>query len=202
MRLRPRLRLLVLVWLHANLYISTLCLSGEALSILACRFILDIAPMPVLCHDTGMDGNDKNPDLPVSEKSGRVRSGKARMDGLTPEQRKELARWAAEKRWGPRAEKPQSNEFIEKPSSSEILIYQSDDQKTRIDVQLEDGTVWLSQLQMADLFQRDKSVISRHIQSVYDEGELFPQGTVAKRATVQTEGAVRYVGMWTCTIST
>jgi hypothetical protein len=48
--------------------------------------------------------------------------------------------------------------------------------------------VWLSLNQMADLFQRDKSVISRHIKNVFEEGELEAAGTVAKSATVQTEG--------------
>ena len=52
----------------------------------------------------------------------------------------------------------------------------------------ENETVWLSIDQMAELFQRDKSTISRHIKNVYDEGELIRQGTVAKFATVQKEG--------------
>lgn len=51
-----------------------------------------------------------------------------------------------------------------------------------------DETVWLSLNQMADLFQRDKSVISRYIQNVFDEGELGSEGTVTKYATVQQEG--------------
>jgi hypothetical protein len=71
---------------------------------------------------------------------------------------------------------------------SELLIYTSPDGKTRIDVQLDGETVWLSQAQLAKLFQRDKSVISRHIQNVFDEGELSREGTVAKNATVQREG--------------
>ncbi|MEK7409995.1 MAG: virulence RhuM family protein [Actinomycetota bacterium] len=50
-------------------------------------------------------------------------------------------------------------------------------------------TVWLSLGQMSTLFQRDKSVISRHIKNIYEEGELHPEGTVAKFATVQTEGS-------------
>lgn len=50
-------------------------------------------------------------------------------------------------------------------------------------------TVWLSLGQISTLFQRDKSVISRHIKNIYEEGELHPEGTVAKFATVQTEGS-------------
>lgn len=52
-------------------------------------------------------------------------------------------------------------------------------------------TVWLTQLQMAELFQRDKSVISRHISNVFEEGELPVEATVAKFATVQNEGGRR-----------
>ena len=56
--------------------------------------------------------------------------------------------------------------------NSEILFYQTEDGKTKIDVRLENETVWLTQAQMADLFQRDVSAISRHIKNVFDEGEL------------------------------
>ena len=71
---------------------------------------------------------------------------------------------------------------------SDILIYQTEDGHTRIDVRLQDETVWLSLNQMAELFQRDKSVISRHIRNIYKEGELQSGSTVAKFATVQSEG--------------
>lgn len=70
----------------------------------------------------------------------------------------------------------------------EILLFQTEDGQTRIDVRLVNETVWLSAGQIADLFQRDKSTISRHIQNVFDEGELKPGSTVAKFATVQLEG--------------
>jgi hypothetical protein len=55
-------------------------------------------------------------------------------------------------------------------------------------MQLMGETVWLSLNQLADLFQRDKSVISRHIKNVFEKGELSPEATVAQSATVQTEG--------------
>ena len=71
---------------------------------------------------------------------------------------------------------------------SQFLLYQAEDGKLKIDVRFEGETVWLSLNQLASLFQRDKSVISRHIKNVFDEGELSAQGTVAKFATVQTEG--------------
>ena len=75
------------------------------------------------------------------------------------------------------------------PPGSQFLVYQTEDGKLKIDVRFEVETVWLSLNQLAALFQRDKSVISRHIKNVFDEGELRPEGTVAKSATVQTEGS-------------
>ncbi|MEG2081578.1 MAG: cell filamentation protein Fic, partial [Oscillospiraceae bacterium] len=54
----------------------------------------------------------------------------------------------------------------------EIIIYQTVDGLTKIDVNMQDETVWLTQEQMADLFQRDRSVISKHIKNVFEDGEL------------------------------
>ena len=71
---------------------------------------------------------------------------------------------------------------------SEIIFYQTEDGRTRVEVQFKGETAWLSLNQMAELFQRDKSVISKHIKNAFDEGELRPEATVAKFATVQTEG--------------
>lgn len=71
---------------------------------------------------------------------------------------------------------------------SDILIYQSEDGQTRIEVRLQDETVWLSLNQMAGLFQRDKSVISRHIRNIFEEGELGPAAVVAKFATTAADG--------------
>ena len=71
---------------------------------------------------------------------------------------------------------------------SEMIIYQTQDGLTKIDVAFDDDTVWLSLDQMAQLFQRDKSVISRHIKNIYTEGELNREGTVAKNATTAADG--------------
>ena len=71
---------------------------------------------------------------------------------------------------------------------SDILIYQSEDGQTRIEVRLQDETVWLSLNQMAGLFQRDKSVISRHIRNIFEEGELGLAAVVAKFATTAADG--------------
>ncbi len=70
----------------------------------------------------------------------------------------------------------------------EILFFQTEDGRTRLEVRLQAETVWLSLNQLAELFQRDKSVVSKHIKNTFDEGELCPEATVAKFATVQTEG--------------
>jgi hypothetical protein len=67
-------------------------------------------------------------------------------------------------------------------------MYRSEDGTIKIDVRMEDETVWLSLNQMAELFQRDKSVISRHIKNVFTEGELEETATIANYATVQNEG--------------
>ena len=69
-----------------------------------------------------------------------------------------------------------------------IVLYQTADGITKIEVTLQNDTVWLSLDQMAELFQRNKSTISRHIKSIYDCGELNADSTVAFFATVQNEG--------------
>ncbi len=71
---------------------------------------------------------------------------------------------------------------------SDIIMYQTEDGLTKIDVQLENETVWLSLDQMADLFQRDKSTISRHIRNVFEEGELARDSVVANFATTASDG--------------
>ena len=73
-------------------------------------------------------------------------------------------------------------------NKGELIIYQTEDGLTKIDVHMDNETVWLSLDQMAELFQRDKSTISRHIKNVFQEGELTEEATVANFATVQSEG--------------
>jgi len=72
--------------------------------------------------------------------------------------------------------------------NSNILIYQTEDGLTKIETTFDNDSVWLSLDQMAELFQRNKSTISRHIKNVFYEHELNPEATVAKFATVQNEG--------------
>ncbi len=69
-----------------------------------------------------------------------------------------------------------------------VAIYQSADGQASLEVRLEQESVWLNLNQMAELFDRDKSVISRHLKTIFDSQELDRQATVAKNATVQTEG--------------
>ncbi len=71
---------------------------------------------------------------------------------------------------------------------SEILLYKTEDGVTKIEVRLENETVWLSQVQMTELFQTTKQNISLHIKNIYEEGELQEDGTVKDYLTVQTEG--------------
>ena len=73
-------------------------------------------------------------------------------------------------------------------NQSEIVIYQTQDGLTKIDVSFEDDTVWLSIDQMAELFQRDKSTISRHIKNIFAERELYHDSVVAKFATNADDG--------------
>ena len=77
---------------------------------------------------------------------------------------------------------------MEASNNDNMLIYQSADGKIKIDVRFEKETVWLTLDQMATLFGRDKSTISRHIKNVFEEGELSLEATVANFATVQIEG--------------
>ncbi|MBI2521838.1 MAG: virulence RhuM family protein [Bdellovibrio sp.] len=76
----------------------------------------------------------------------------------------------------------------EKLPGGEVLLYKTDDGNTRIEVRMVGDTVWLSLNQMAELFDRDKSVISKHIKNIFEESELQESRTVAKFATVQKEG--------------
>ena len=73
-------------------------------------------------------------------------------------------------------------------NNSEIILYQTPDGQIKIDVLLEDETVWLNQLQIVDLFQSTKQNISLHIRNIFREGELSENSTVKEYLTVQNEG--------------
>lgn len=72
--------------------------------------------------------------------------------------------------------------------TSDILIYQNQDGNIKIDVRLQEETVWLTQAQMGQLFGKDKRTISEHISNIFSEGELEENSVVRKFRTVQTEG--------------
>ncbi|MFH1892559.1 MAG: virulence RhuM family protein [Candidatus Zixiibacteriota bacterium] len=74
------------------------------------------------------------------------------------------------------------------PDDSKILIYQSDSGETRLEVRLQDETVWLTQKLMSELFEKDVRTINEHIKNVYEEGELEPESTIRKFRIVQVEG--------------
>ena len=74
------------------------------------------------------------------------------------------------------------------PESPDILLYQTEDGQTRLEVAFHGETCWLSLNQLAELFQRDKSVVSRHIKNIFDEGELVKESVVANFATTAVDG--------------
>ncbi|OPY16084.1 MAG: hypothetical protein A4E70_02327 [Syntrophus sp. PtaU1.Bin005] len=71
---------------------------------------------------------------------------------------------------------------------SEVILYTTDDGATKIDLRFEDGTVWLTQLELAELFQTSKQNISKHIKAIFDDQELSESATVNQKLTVQNEG--------------
>ena len=75
----------------------------------------------------------------------------------------------------------------EQPNNGNIILYQTEDGKSRIEVTLCNDTVWLTTDQMAELFQRNKSTISRHIKNVFEDGELNPDSVVAFFATTAAD---------------
>ena len=70
----------------------------------------------------------------------------------------------------------------------DVILYQTEDGQSRIDVTLSDDTVWLTADQMAELLQRNKSTISRHILNVFESGVLKPDSVVAFFATTAADG--------------
>ena len=79
------------------------------------------------------------------------------------------------------------------PEPAEILLYQTEDGQTRLEVAFRGETCWLSLNRLAELFQRDKSVISRYIRNIFDEGELVRESVVAKFATTAVDGKIYLV---------
>ena len=83
-------------------------------------------------------------------------------------------------------------------SNGSIIIYQSEDGSVRIDVRLEDETVWLTQQQMADLYGSSRTNVVEHIKHIYEEGELNEDATCRKFRQVRMEGARIDTGTGSC----
>jgi hypothetical protein len=71
---------------------------------------------------------------------------------------------------------------------SELILYQTEDNRTRIEVRLENETVWLTQKLLAELFQKDVRTINEHIQNIFEEGELMPGATIRKFRITAADG--------------
>ena len=77
-----------------------------------------------------------------------------------------------------------------KSDLGEVVLYQSEDGEQTLDVHLKDETVWLTQAQMVELFQRNKRTISEHIRNVFKDGELIEQAVVRKSRTTAADGKI------------
>ena len=84
---------------------------------------------------------------------------------------------------------------MDEQSKGEIIMYQTEDGLTEIETTLVDDTVWLSKAQMAELFQRDRSVISRHIKNVFDEGELSKESNVQNLHIPNSDKSVEFYSL-------
>jgi len=84
----------------------------------------------------------------------------------------------------------------------EVIVYEAPGGEVRVDVRLERDTVWLTQAQMAELFGRERSVVTKHVRNAFREGELDPAATSAKFAQVRTEGGERSRGRSSTSVST
>lgn len=73
-------------------------------------------------------------------------------------------------------------------TESQIQIFQTPDGQVRLDVSLEQDTVWLNQRQMAELFDKDVRTVNEHIKNIYEEQEVVKEATIRKSRIVQTEG--------------
>jgi hypothetical protein len=74
------------------------------------------------------------------------------------------------------------------PVKSQFMLYQTEDGRTRIEVRLQDETVWLTQKLMAALFQKDLRTINEHIQNIFEEGELIPESAIRKFRITAADG--------------
>ena len=83
--------------------------------------------------------------------------------------------------------------MTDKMPENKVIIYTANDGKTKIDVKLEEETLWLTQAQMCELYQTSKSNVSEHIKHIFEEGELIKEATVRKFRTTAADGKVYMV---------
>ena len=81
------------------------------------------------------------------------------------------------------------------PEQREIIMYQTEDGLTKIDVRMENETVWLTQAQMAELFQRERSGITKHIKNVFAEGEVDEKSNVKNVHIANSDKPVAYYSL-------
>src|ERR1035438_7334562 len=74
------------------------------------------------------------------------------------------------------------------PSGEDVILYQTEDGRTRLQVWLQGETVWLTQAQLAELFQRERSVVTKHIRNIFAEGELVESAVCATYAQTAADG--------------
>ena len=89
----------------------------------------------------------------------------------------------------PPAPLPEEEGAIVPAGRGEILLYQTEDGRTRVECRFHDETIWLSQATMAELFQKDVRTINEHLKGIYSEGELSPDATIRKFRIVRREGS-------------
>ncbi len=80
-------------------------------------------------------------------------------------------------------------------NSSEIILYQTESGQTKLEVRLENETVWLSQQQMSELFQRERSVITRHVNNVFKENELQEKSNVQFMHIANSDKPVKFYSL-------
>ena len=85
--------------------------------------------------------------------------------------------------------KKKKNSLVPNNSFTEFLLYTTPNGKVKVEIFLRDENIWLTQSNIADLFGVERSVVTKHLQNIYQENELKKDSTCAKIAQVQTEGA-------------
>jgi hypothetical protein len=91
--------------------------------------------------------------------------------------------------------------MIDDKSRGEIVLYKTDDGRTRVECRFAEQSIWLTQRLMADLFQIGVNTVNHHLKAIYEEGEVNPEATIRYYRIVQTEGS-REVARGTCRAKT